>query len=255
MPDYLIVGGKRCGTTSLQAYLAGHPQVVAPHSGKGTHYFDENYTRGEAWFRGHYPFAATMALHSRRAGGPVVTGEASPYYSFHPTSFERIAALLPEVKLVFVLRDPVERAFSHWRYERRDGHEDLDFRDALEAEDERLAGEEERLRADPGYVSWAHRHYSYFTRGLYAEQVERCLASFPAEQLLLLRFDELVQGSGASERLCTFLGIDPDTGHVLPRLESGRDNATPDPETMALLERRYAPANQALYERFGVDFR
>lgn len=255
LPDYLIVGGKRCGTTSLQAALAGHPGVVPPHRGKGTHFFDENYCKGERWFRGHYPTRAQLTARSLLLGAPVITGEASPYYAFHPAGFARIAQHLPTARLLFILRDPTERAYSHWRYERRRGFETLDLHEALNQEEQRLAGEEDRLLADPAYSSWAHRHYSYLARGRYAEQLDRCRLHFSPDQVLLVRFDDLVdRGAATFTTICRFLGLREDDHRALPRLESGGESPPLPDDVRARLDDAFAEPNARLRDEYGIDF-
>src|SRR6266542_2170470 len=113
LPGFLVIGTKRGGSTSLYEYLIRHPDVAGCLLTKGSHYFDVNFGRGWSWFRAAFPLAG-----GRRA----------------------IAAALPEVRLIAVLRDPVERAWSHYRYERHRGYEDLPFEEALRREPERLAG-------------------------------------------------------------------------------------------------------------------
>lgn len=253
LPDYIIVGGKRCGSTSLQSWLSNHPSVVSSHSGKGTHYFDENYYRGEDWFRGHYPLALMMTARARMRKGPVVTGEASPYYSVHPAALNRIAERLPHVKLIFVLREPVARAYSHWVYECRRKFESLDIHAALDAEPERLAGEVERMMNDPTYVSWNHRHYTYVTRGIYADQLDRCLMLFRREQVLVLEFAELFgRKSSAPTRICDFLGIDP-INTDLPRLEIGSTDGSVPADVRTRLHSVFSDSNRRVRERFGLE--
>ena len=145
VPDYLIIGTKRGGTTSLQQYLTAHPDVLEPKAAKASHYFDANFSKGWSWYRAHFPLQRWMDR-ERAAGRPVVVGEASPYYCFHPLALDRIAARVPDVKLIIVLRDPVERAWSHYSYEVARGNEDLSFADALDAEPARTAGAADRIR-------------------------------------------------------------------------------------------------------------
>ena len=190
-PDFLVVGAQRCGTTSIYKTLVQHPHVLPAGLHKGVHYFDTDYQRGAGWYRSHFPTKAWARLVQRRTGTWPLTGEASPYYMFHPLVGERIAADLPEARLVAVLRDPVERAYSAYTHERARGFETLSFEDALAAEPERLAGEEERLRRDPSYVSLAHQHNAYLARGRYVDQLERLAASVGRERLLVVDFDDL----------------------------------------------------------------
>ncbi len=172
-PSFLIVGAQRCGTTSLYRALVQHPAVLRPPLRKGIHYFDTDYDRGPQWYRAHFPLAATASLVAARAGHPVATFESSPYYMFHPLAGERIAHDLPGVRLIALVRDPVERAYSAHAHELARGFEDQPFEKALELEQERLAGEDEHLRASPYALSHAHQHNAYVARGHYIDQIER----------------------------------------------------------------------------------
>ena len=162
LPDFLIIGAQRCGTTSLYRYLEKHPQVIGAAPSKGVHYFDVHHERSLRWYRAHFP----TRRRRERAGRRAVTGEASPYYVFHPHGPDRVRAAVPNVRLILMLRDPVVRAFSQYQQEYARGFEDAEtFERALELEPGRLAGERERMLADPGYDSQAMQHYAYVARG------------------------------------------------------------------------------------------
>lgn len=210
LPDFLIVGAQRCGTTSLFKSLAEHPDVIAPGLTKGVHFFDTDFPRGLAWYRSHFPSRARMQWHQRREGARPITGEASPYYMFHPAVSGRIARDLPGVKAIALLRDPVERAYSAYTHERARGFENMDFLDALAAENDRLAGESERLLADPAYVSRVHQHNAYLARGRYADQLRRLEADLGRDNLLVLDADDLFSDFAAvMPVICDFLGLRP----------------------------------------------
>jgi Sulfotransferase domain len=168
LPAFLIVGAQRCGTTSLYRTLSQHPDISKAVLHKGVHYFDMNYDRGLAWYRAHFP----MRARGKHSGRSALTFESSPYYMFHPLAPARIAADLPGVRLIALVRDPVERAYSAHAHEVARGFEDQPFARALELEPERLRGEAERMRSDPRYLSHAHQHQAYRARGRYAEQLE-----------------------------------------------------------------------------------
>lgn len=195
VPDFIIIGSKRGGTTSLWKYLNEHPGVLTlfprPENIKGLYYFDENYGRGKRWYRSHFPTSATRALTARRLGHPVVAGEATPYYLYHPLAPARAKALAPDALIVAVLRDPVERAFSHYKERRTNGTEPLSFAAAIDAEPARLAGEEERILADPTYVSFAHRHASYVDQGRYAPMLERWFAVYGRDRVVVAPSEEM----------------------------------------------------------------
>jgi hypothetical protein len=182
-PSFLIVGAQRCGTTSMYKTLAQHPLVLPAVLHKGAHYFDTGYGHGAAWYRGHFPLLASARRAAPSPDRLPVTGESSPYYMFHPLAGQRIFADLPGVKLLVLLRDPVERAYSAHTHETARGFETEPFEKALELEPVRLAGEEAKLIADPAYQSHSHQHHAYVTRGRYAEQLQRLEGIFGRDRL------------------------------------------------------------------------
>ena len=169
LPSVLIVGAQRCGTTSMVKALGQHHDVLTLWH-KGVHYFDVNYDRGPVWYRAHFPLHRPgRTAEASRA----VTLESSPYYMFHPLAPGRIAQDLPGVRVLVLVRDPVERAFSAHAHETARGFESLPFSEALAAEPDRLRGEVERMLEDPSYQSRDLQHHAYLARGRYAEQLER----------------------------------------------------------------------------------
>jgi hypothetical protein len=173
LPGFLIVGAQRGGTTSMYRTLDQHPAILKAVLHKGVHYFDTGYDHSLGWYQGHFPLRARAARARRATGDVPLTFESSPYYMFHPLAAERISHDLPEVKLLVLVRDPVERAYSAHAHELARGYESELFEKALELEDQRLAGEAERIVSEPGYLSHSHQHHAYLTRGLYADQLER----------------------------------------------------------------------------------
>ena len=256
LPDFLIIGTKRGGTTSLWRYLLQHPLVpplFPAWNTKTSHYFEENWVRGEAWYRSHFPTRRRRAALERRHGAPPKVGEAAPLYMFHPLVAGRVRALMPGVRLIVLLRDPVERAFSHWKERRGEGVEPLTFADALAAEPERTAGERERLIADGGYVSTAYDWYAYRERGRYLEHLEPWLAAFDREQLLFLPSETLYREPAATyARVLDFVGLPP---YRLPAYETFNDRPSSgmDEAVRAELTAHYRPHNAALAGRLGLD--
>lgn len=211
-PDYLVIGAKRGGTTSMARWLLEHPDVSslfpARETRKGTYFFDVNYSRGEGWYRSHFPTKASLQLQAKRKGRPVLIGEATPYYLHSIHAAERAYEAAPQAKIIALLRDPVDRAFSHWTERTRNGVETLTFEEALAAESERLAGEESRMLADPSYVSFAHQHFSYIDQGRYIYGLTRWLEAFPAEQVLVLRSEDMYADPGKIYgQVLEFLGL------------------------------------------------
>jgi len=235
LPDFLVIGAQKAGTTALYAYLRWHPGITGP-SWKEVSFFDRHWWRGAAWYRGQFPL---------RPRGRLV-GEASPSYLFHPLAPERAFGVVPDARLVALLRDPVERAYSQYQHEVALGRETLSFEDALAAEEDRTEGEVERLLADPRAFSRAWWDHTYTARGLYAEQLERWLAVFPREQLLVVTTDELGQRPAETyASVLAFLGAPRHELGEYPRVFD-RDYAPMRPETRTALEARFAEPNQRL---------
>lgn len=208
LPTMLVVGGQRCGTTTLFKALLEHPGFIGPRLRKGVHYFDLSPGRSLDWYRSHFPTEATVARTSERHGHAVVIGESSPYYMWHPLAAERIVAALPDVKVVALLRDPVDRAYSAHAHELARGFETESFERALDLEDERLAGEEDKLRSGAVLRSLPHQHLAYVRRGQYVEQLEHLESVFGRQRMLVL--DSVDLWSSAAEhwpQVTAFLGL------------------------------------------------
>jgi hypothetical protein len=183
LPGFLIVGAQRGGTTSMYRTLSQHPAILKAVLHKGVHYFDTGYDHGLGWYQGHFPLRATAARARRSAGDVPVTFESSPYYLFHPLAAQRISRDLPGVKLLVLVRDPVERAYSAHAHELARGFETESFERALELEEQRLAGEAEKIISQPGYQSHSHQHHGYLARGHYADQLERLSGLFGRDRV------------------------------------------------------------------------
>lgn len=252
MPSFVIAGAQRCGTTSLHKDLEQHPAVLPPIRRKGVHYFDVEYHRGPAWYRGHFPTRRAARRVAREEGvAEVITGEASPYYMFHPLAPERIARDLPDVKVIVMLRDPVERAYSAHAHELARGFETEPFERALELEESRLAGEADRLRADPRADSHALRHQAYVARGRYIEQLERLAGLFGRDRVHVVDSEEFfTDPEPVFTGVCAFLGLPP-----TDRVRFERHNARPrSPMPDALreqLDASFAPYDARLAEWLG----
>jgi hypothetical protein len=211
---FVIAGVQKGGTTALFDYLAAHPDLsMAPE--KEVHFFDDEGPgspgRDGQGFGVDWSAPDYDAYHARFAPADGrLRGEATPIYLYWPPSLPRMAAYNPAMKLIFVFRDPVERAWSHWRMERARGVEPLSFSESIRAG---------RSHVDDPAAPGHHRVHSYVERGFYGAQVTRLLGFFPRGQVFfgdarLLRADP----SLFLRNVCEFLGVAPMT-HVRP-LES-----------------------------------
>ena len=251
LPDFLIIGEAKCGTTSLYDDLVQHP-CVREAAIKEVHFFDLRFHRGLDWYRAQFPFVSLLGTNPN--GRRSQTGEASPYYMFHPHAPARIKATLPDVKLIAILRNPVERAYSHYQHEYRHKRETLTFEEAIARESERLDGELERMIENPCYNSRAHRRHAYVTRGIYVESLRRMMSLFSREQLLVVCSKEFFHNPQPVYRQITsFLELPEDINHRFAKRNTG-SYAPIAPATRRHLQQYYEPHNKRLYALLGRDF-
>nr|WP_285757934.1 sulfotransferase domain-containing protein [Nocardiopsis ansamitocini] len=244
LPDFLIVGTQRGGTTSLFKALVQHPLVEGPTFRKGVHYFDVNHHRGPAFYRGHFPTR-------KSALPPVQVCESSPYYMFHPLAPERIARELPDTKILVALRDPVERAYSAYVHERARGFETETFERALELEPERLAGVEERLAADPCAYSHSHQHHAYLSRGQYVDQLERLEKHVGRDRIHVVESESFFrQPEENFEVIAGFLDLPQHSGIRFER-HNARPRSSMDPALRDRLRAHFTPYDERLAQWWG----
>ncbi len=204
VPDFMIAGFQKCGTTSLFSYLVQHPEIAPPLK-KEIKYFDLNSSQNINWYKAHFPKYADAQNDQKP-----ITGEATPDYIFFPEIAAKIARLNSRIKLIIICRNPVDRAFSQYKYSIWRGTEYLSFAEALEKEPERLAEATRfcRTNKQPLSENWAYREFSYVKRGLYAQQLENWLKVFPENQFLFLCTEELKnQPDMVLKKITDFLGI------------------------------------------------
>ena len=243
LPGFLILGAQKAGTSSLFSYLDQHPDITMARA-KEVHYFDLNYGKGENWYRSFFPMR-----------GNTLSGEASPYYLFHPHVPERIKRDLPEAKLIVLLRNPTERALSQYFHAvRRDG-ETLDIKTALESEETRIGPELEKMVNDPDFQSELVQLRSYKQRGLYLEQLERYWKRFPKEQMLVLCSETFFsQPEEVLKQVYRFLELDYKPIANLEPQNIGSNKTRVEPEIIEYLNDYFASPNEALFKALDRRF-
>jgi hypothetical protein len=252
LPDFLIAGGQRCGTTSMYRALSAHPAVLKPVLHKGVHYFDTGYERNLAWYRGHFPLRITVRRVQERMGVRPRVFESAPYYLCHPLAGERIARDLPGVQLIVLLRDPVERAYSAHAHELARGFEtEASFERALALEEERLAGEEQKIIENPSYHSHSHQHHAYLDRGRYIDYLERLEKRFGRDRLHVVDSHEFfATPEPVYDDVVSFLGL-PHMGRPPFKRHNARERSPLPKGLRARLMDHFEPYDARLADWLG----
>ena len=248
MPSFLIIGAKKCGTTSLFNYLSQHPNIGAP-TWKEISYFNIYFDRGSLWYKSFFPLSLP-----KLASPDLITGEATASYICHPQAPQRIAATLPEVKLIALLRNPVDRAYSHYHHTKRIGRENLSFEEAIAQENLRVEQLKNESR-ESGLKSSLAYNYTYLSSGMYAEQLKNWLKYFDRQQLLILKSEDFFNRPEAKfNQVLNYLKL-PDWSPQKYRQHN--HNSYPQemrPTTRRYLTEYFQPHNQKLCELLGRDF-
>lgn len=249
LPDFLIIGAQRCGTTSLYEYLTDHPSI-APAWRKEVHFFDKHYSKGMRWYRSNFSKEQVR----ENPACPTITGEATPFYLMHPTAAERVSKHLPNVKCIALLRDPVDRAISHYHHVHTRGFEKLSLETALDLEHTRISGEMDRI-LDGGGWSFNLTHYSYVRRGIYVDQLQKWYQSLERERVLVIQSERLfADPHSILSEILAFLGLPPMPANIdFPALNAYSYDL-PDQEIIYRLTEYFHPHNERLFELLGREF-
>jgi hypothetical protein len=253
MPHFLIIGAQKAGTTSLYYYLRQHPSVI-PAIRKEIHFFDRYYRQGEAWYRAMFPLESKCRSSVDDGSGKAITGEATPCYLLHPLAPQRVHKANPDAKLIILLRDPIERAFSQYHHEVRKGHESRTFGQALAAEEETIQRELEKIEHDEFFDSFALSHSSYLTRSRYAELIKKWFRYFDRDRVLILESKELSKNTKETlEKVCDFL----DLSYFSPKKQRRRNVGTYEPMDDSMKKQLidyFEPHNKELVKLLGREF-
>ena len=262
LPDFIIIGAQKCGTSSLYHFAVRHP-AIAPASRKEIHYFSWSYRYGEQWYRSNFPINLSRHRFYKKTGQKLLSGEASPVYLFFPASPVRMKKILPDVKLIVILRNPVDRAYSHYHHNVRRGHETLPFEKAIELEEERYAGEKEQLIRDPDFVPVHYRHHSYLARGVYVDQLKNWFQYYDKKQFLILATEDFTKNpQQILNQFFDFVGAattttaaapPPDVGNLTNR-NVGNYKERMNENTRKFLIEYFKPHNERLYRLLQRSF-
>ena len=225
--DFMIAGTQKSGTSVLTYYLNQHPAIAMAHKEEAhlvvqprRHFFDN-----EAMFAGGKIDYDLLHQDVRVTAQTLVTGTCTPVYTYWKPAMQRIHDYNPSLKLIILLRNPIDRAFSHWNMQRDRKLDSLSFLAAVK---------EEENRAWEAYPLQL-RKFSYVERGFYSEQMERVFKFFPREQVLVIKFDDLRRDYRAvTDKIFNFLGVPP-----FPRLRNREENVINYARPISQSEREY----------------
>ena len=240
-PDFIIIGSPRCGTTSLYKYITSHPQILAA-ANKEICFFSEHFNKGLAWYQAHFPPPIDA--------GQFLTGEATPTYLTHPLAAERLHECVPKVKLIVILRNPGDRAFSHYQMLVRRGTESRSFASAIDAELKLVGEATDTSLEDRNH--WKDCHYIY--KSLYFYSLKHWLPLFPKQQFLILQSEEFYTNPAiALKQVFQFLGV-PDFQLKEYAKYNGANYQPGDDVVHGRLHEYFQPHNQKLAEYLNREF-
>jgi hypothetical protein len=253
LPDFVIIGGKKCGTTFLYHLLGQHP-LVQPAASKELHFFDALFEEGAEWYRQCFP--APRWGDGRRT----ITGEASPYIA-HLHAPERMAQVVPKARLIALLRNPVERAYSDYQMVARKDREHKTFEEAIGLEGPAEVGKahpKEGETPEAEDLAVLNEGSEYLSRGVYVDQLLRWSRFFDKQQILVLKSEDFFESPQSTLKLVLeFLGLpewEPEPSELENKRNEGRYGQEMDPATRRRLEEYFEPHNKRLYDFLGTDF-
>jgi len=253
-PEYIIIGAQKCGTTSLFRYLRKHPCVAAAYN-KEIHFFDKNYQKGLNWYKANFPTKLNLNVFKFKCSSRKrISGDATPYYLFHPYASNRIKESFPNVKLIVLLRDPIRRAYSHYYHEKHKNRENLSFKEAVEKERSRISPEIRKMKLDHSYISFNHQHFSYISSSIYVDQLKKWFKLFPRDQFLIIKTEDFLERTEDEyNRILEFLQL-PAYQLKDYRKYLKQTYKPIDKNIEKELREFFDPYNQELYELTGIDF-
>ncbi len=189
LPDFYLIGAQKCGTSALYDYLVQHPSIH-PCTTKEPRFFDKYFKRGINWYKTCFPLTFQKNIETKLFHRKFLTGEATERYLEHPHVSKRIKGITPDAKFIVMLRNPIDRAYSHYNMRYKSKKEELSFEDAIESEKDRTQNEYKKMLKNENYYSKDYFHHSYLERGIYVEKLKRWMEVFPKEQFLIIQSEE-----------------------------------------------------------------
>jgi ubiquinone/menaquinone biosynthesis C-methylase UbiE len=252
-PTYLIIGAAKCGTSSLHEYLMQHPDVGKVLT-KQLHFFDQFYDRGIEWYKVCLPFIWQKFFTEKLLKKNYATGEATAHYINHPSAPKRVAEILPNVKIIVMLRNPIDRTYSHYQMELNNNNENLSFEDAISAEPNRIKDELIEFEKNESFSGKNFPHRAYVSGSKYAEQLKKWFKYFPKEQFHFVKAEDFNNNpSQVYNDVLKFLNL---RSHELPEYKKFRERKYEKmkPETRKKLAELFKPYNDEFYSLIDMNF-
>lgn len=251
MPDFLIIGMQKSGSSALYDYIIRHPDIY-PALRKETHFFELE--MGKRSYRSYFPTYFKKFLISKIQRKEFRTGEATPNYTFFPFCAKKIYKKIPKAKFIVILRNPVDRAYSQYQMKVRKHQENLSFEEGIEHEKERLQ-RKEGVSDIEYYNSDNFNQYAYLSRGLYAEQLKIWFKLFPKDQFFLVSTEELENNEpDILNKIFDFLDLPKFTLKEVEKVFVGDYESKMKDETRKKLIKYFKLHNEKLYKMIGRKF-
>lgn len=258
LPDFIILGAQKAGTTALFDYLNQHPGIF-PNKTKEVHFFDrpESRSKGSDWYLRHFPNPRQKESQARKLGYRPIAGEATGAYIFHPNVPKLLDQFCREFdnrpKFIILLRNPISRALSHYAHNhRRSGREHLSFHEAIISEESRIAEDVKKIKEGADFHPTNLLRYSYASRGLYMEQIERWLSYFQPDDFFFLDSNKLLkEPNTAVNQIFAYLNLPAfDIGPVKPK-HVGKYKYDISTETHKFLVNKFQDDSSRLFDFLG----
>ena len=253
LPDFVIIGAQKSGTTSLYDFIVKHPDIV-PTPAKELKYFSTGYRFGKLWYRSNFPTKIQRYYFYKKTKKKLLSGEASPNYLFWQAAPSRMKALLPDVKLIVILRNPVDRAYSHYHMLLRLNRESISFEKVIKLEEEQRVRERKRMITDPDYIHNRDSTNLCLANGIYVDQLENWFKYYGREKFLILTAEDLRENRQQTlDKVFDFLGVPSFQVEKTKSLNIGNYEKMSE-ETRKFLIEYFKPHNKRLSKLLRCSF-
>jgi len=253
LPNFLIIGAAKAGTSSLYEYLIQHPSISRCVV-KEPNYFTTYYDRGINWYKSCFPFSYSANYKEKIQKKKFLTGEATARYYWYPYAPKRAAEIIPNAKIILLLRNPVDRCYSDYNMKFKNEVEKNTFEDAIEVEHKIIDGEWEKMLSDEKYFSFKFTANGYIAKGLYLKYIKNWRKFFSKEQILILKSEDFFKNpEKITNEVFEFLKLSPIKLKKYQIIRKGNYKEM-NPETRKKLVEYFKPHNEKLYQYLERDF-